>query len=379
MSMSELSDFKFSAGPWNIHTGADPFGPPVRKDRTFAEKLAILKKLQFDYVQFHDDDVVPDEASRRERERIARDMRKLLDSEGMKAEFVAPRIWEDPRTIDGAITSNNKADRAYAVERGKRSVDIANILGTHKIVLWPAREGTYIREAKDAVAATQHMLDFCNALLKYDSKCLILGEMKPNEPMDLMYLPSTGHFLALAYKTADPSRVGVLIESAHSILLGLDPADEMAYAIWHKKLWGVHLNDQNGLKFDEDKAFGSVNLRRAFNQVDVLVRNGYGKNGLKFDEDKAFGSVNLRRAFNQVDVLVRNGYGKNGEVVGLDVKAMRTQPFEKAHLHLKNSRETFLALARLSLSIDRKAWQGYVAERDYEGLEMFILKALMGK
>jgi len=343
MSMSELSDFKFSAGPWNIHTGADPFGPPVRKDRTFAEKLAILKKLQFDYVQFHDDDVVPDEASSRERERIARDMRNLLDSEGMKAEFVAPRIWEDPRTIDGAITSNNRADRAYAVERGKRSVDIANILGTHKIVLWPAREGTYIREAKDAVAATQHVLDFCNALLKYDSKCLILGEMKPNEPMDLMYLPSTGHFLALAYKTADPSRVGVLIESAHSILLGLDPADEMAYAIWHKKLWGVHLNDQNGLKFDEDKAFGSVNLRRAFNQVDVLVRNGYGK---------------------------------KGEVVGLDVKAMRTQPFEKAHLHLKNSRETFLALARLSLSIDRKAWQGYVAERDYEGLEMFILKAL---
>ena len=85
----------------------------------------------------------------------------------------------------------------------------------------------------------------------------ILGEMKPNEPMDQAYLPTVGHFLGLVYRTADPSRVGVLIESAHSILAGLDPSDDMAYALWHKKLWSVHLNDQNGLKYDQDKTFGS--------------------------------------------------------------------------------------------------------------------------
>ena len=56
--------------------------------------------------------------------------------------------------------------------------------------------------------------------------------------------------------------MGVLIESAHSILAGLDPSDDMAYALWHKKLWSVHLNDQNGLKYDQDKVFGSVDLRR---------------------------------------------------------------------------------------------------------------------
>ena len=51
-------------------------------------------------------------------------------------------------------------------------------------------------------------------MLDYDKNIRILGEMKPNEPMDLMYLPTTGHFLALAYKSRDPNRVGVLIESA---------------------------------------------------------------------------------------------------------------------------------------------------------------------
>jgi hypothetical protein len=36
-------------------------------------------------------------------------------------------------------------------------------------------------------------------------------------------------------------------------------------------------------------------------------------------------------------------------------------------------------LVDLATSVDRKAWQGYVEARDYEGLELFIIKNLMGK
>ena len=169
--------------------------------------------------------------------------------------------------------------------------------------------------------------------------------MKPNEPMDLMYLPSTAHFLALAARTAQPERVGTLIEAAHSILLGLDPSDEMAFALWHGKLWGVHLNDQHGLKFDEDKSFASANLRRAFNVVDVLVMNDYGA---------------------------------NGEVVGLDVKAMRTQPAGMALKHLSNSKRMFERLIAVSAGLDRSTISALRAARDYEELDMYILNALMG-
>ena len=265
---SKQEDFKFSVGPWNMHPGADPFGPPVREERSFADKLKTIKDLGFDYVQFHDDDAVPDSASSSEREEGAKKIKQMLDDHGLKAEFCAPRLWEDARGIDGPVTANDPQIRQWAIDRGKRSVDVARLLDTDKIVWWPAREGTYIRESKDAMKSFGYMLDWANALLDYDKGIKLMGEMKPNEPMDLMYLPSTGHFLALAYKTLDPSRVGVLIESAHAILLGLDPSDEFAYAMFHDKLWGVHLNDQNGLKYDQDKAFGAVDLRRAWNQVD---------------------------------------------------------------------------------------------------------------
>ena len=343
---STKQDFKFSAGPWNLHGGADPFGPAVREEKAFAQKLKTFKDLGFDYVQFHDDDAVPDEYSASEREKKAKEVRKLLDDHGLKAEIFAPRHWEHAHGIDGPITSNKAADRKWGIERGKRAIDVGRVLGSERFVWWPAREGTYVREAKDAVTSFGRMLEFIDTMLEYDKSIRLLGEMKPNEPMDLMYLPTTGHFLAMAYKSRDPNRVGVLIESAHAILAGLDPSDEFAYALFHKKLWGVHLNDQNGLKYDQDKTFGSVDLRRAFNQVDTLVRHGYGK---------------------------------QGEVIGLDVKAMRTQPADKAFLHLKHSKEIVLDLVDLSHRIDREAWQGYVGARDYEGLELFMLKNLMGK
>ena len=137
--------FRFSFGPWNIHEGADPFGPEVRKTVTFAKKLASYKKIGFDGIQFHDDDAVPGmgdlKMSATEIKKKAKELRKVLDGEGLTPEFVAPRMWFDPHTIDGGYTNNSAACRKYAIERSKRTIDIAQALGTKNIVLWLAREG----------------------------------------------------------------------------------------------------------------------------------------------------------------------------------------------------------------------------------------------
>src|SRR6516225_8695305 len=179
--------YRFTFGPWNISMGADPFGPPVRKEVAFAAKIREYKKLGFDGVQFHDDDVVPAELPHAAMLKGAAKVKKMLDGEGLFCEFIAPRLWEHPKTIDGAYTSNSAAERKYAVERSRKAVDIANALDCKNIVLWLAREGTYIREAKDPIIAVGRILEAVNALLEYDRTIRILGEMKPNEPMDQAY------------------------------------------------------------------------------------------------------------------------------------------------------------------------------------------------
>ena len=340
--------FRFTFGPWNIHEGADPFGPSVRDTLSFAQKLKTFKPLGFDGVQFHDDDAVPDmnDLDSAAITQKARALKNMLDGEGLVAEFVAPRLWEDPRTIDGGYTANDPACRAYAIERSLRAIDIANALGTKLIVLWLAREGTYVRESKDSKRSVDYLVEAVNRMLAHDSAIRIAIEPKPNEPVDHAYIPTTGHAIALGHLCSDPARVGVNIESAHAILAGLDPSDEMGFALAHKKLFTVHLNDQNGLKFDEDRSFGSIDLRRAFNQVRILDRYAYGS---------------------------------NGEFVGLDIKAMRTQKLGVSTKHLSNSRTIFLNLLEVSRGLDQKTVDGLIAERDYEELDLLIINALMGK
>jgi len=346
--MAKKHTYKFCFGPWNISEGQDPYGPPVRPPASFDWKLDQLKKLGFDAMMFHDDDAVPDIDNKSEAQirKETKELKKRLDGEGIAAEMVAPRLWFAPETIDGAYTSNDTKHRQYAVDRSLRSIDIARILGTDILVLWLAREGTYIRESKNGRLSVELLVEAFDKMLAHDKQVRLAIEPKPNEPMDHAYLPTIGHALAIAQLTRDPKRVGCLIESAHAILAGLDPADEIDFAMAFGKLWSLHLNDQNGLKFDQDKPFGSNNLRVAFNQVRALERNGYGR---------------------------------KGEYVCFDVHPFRTTKVEHWLAHLDNSRRTFLKLVAKARAFDERKAQQLIAERNYQDLDQMVIEHLLGK
>jgi Xylose isomerase len=342
-----MSKFKFSVGPWNVHNGADSYGPAVRNDIEFEEKIKKFAEMGFSAIQFHDDDAVPNmnELSEEEIKAEARKVKALLAKYNLVAEFVAPRLWMDPHTMDGGYMSSSEEDREFAMWRSYRSIDIANELGCDKIVLWLAREGTLCAESKSPVDATKNLVDAINKMLAYDANIKILIEPKPNEPVDRSICGTMGHVMGVSAATIDPSRVGGLLESAHAILAGLDPSHEIGFGLAMGKLWGVHLNDQNGIKYDQDKSFGVENLRQAFNQVKVLLENNYGS---------------------------------NGEYVGLDVKAMRTTKDEDSYKHLENSLKIVQALEDKVAKFDYNKQKELVAKRDFEGLEMYVMNLLMG-
>lgn len=342
-----MSQFKFSVGPWNVHTGADSYGPETRKAIDLETKFARFRELGFDAVQFHDDDVVPNmnDLTVEQIKAEARKVKALLDKYGLKAEFVAPRLWMDPHTTDGGYTSTSKEDREFAMWRSYRSIDIARELGCDLIVLWLAREGTLCAEAKSPVEATRQLVEAINGMLRYDDSIRVCIEPKPNEPIDRSFCGTIGHVMAVSAATIDPKRVGGNLESAHAVLAGLDPANEMGFALAFGKLFTVHMNDQNGIRYDQDKSFGVENLRSAFNQVKVLMDNGYGQ---------------------------------NGEYVGLDVKAMRTTSDEDSYEHLKNSLAIFKAMEDKVKKYDHAYANELIREKKFEQLEMYVMKLIMG-
>jgi len=341
-----MSRFKFTAGPWNVHNGADAFGPEVRPTIPFEEKIQKYAEIGLSGIQFHDDDAVPDMNNMTESQiiRYARDVRATLGKYGLTAEFVAPRLWMDPHTTDGGYTTNSKEDYEFAMWRSYRSIDIAKALGCNNIVLWLAREGTLCAESKQPVDKIKQLIRSIDCMLDYDPTIRVLIEPKPNEPIDRSYCGTLGHVMAVSSVSKDPRRVGAVLESAHAILAGLDPAYEMAFGLAFGKLWSVHLNDQNGMKYDQDKTFGVENLRNAFNQVKVLMDSNYGA---------------------------------NGEMVGLDVKVMRTQKSDDCYRHIQNSIQIVEMLEKKVEKFDNAFRDQCITERNYEKLEMYVMELLM--
>lgn len=341
-----MSDYRFSIGPWNVSEGRDPYGPETRPTKDLGWKLERFREAGFEAVMFHDDDVVPglEDLTHEQVLAEAEKVRAALDNAGLVAEFVAPRLWFHPLLVDGGFTSSDPKARAYSIERVKQTVDIARILGAELTVWWLAREGTYLREAKSYARALEQLVEAVDAILEHDPEIRLAIEPKPNEPVDLAYIPTIGHALAFAHLTRDPARVGGVVETAHAVLVGLDPADEMEFALAQGKLWSVHINDQNGLKFDQDKPFGSVNLRSAFDQVRVLERHGYAARGF----------------------------------VGIDVHSFRTTTMGHALDHLTNSRRTFERLVEKARTFDEAAADALIAERDYQTLDQMVIEHLLG-
>src|SRR5712664_3978274 len=168
--MPKPHDYKFCFGPWNLSEGQDPYGPTTRPAQTFDWKLEQLKKLGFDAMMLHDDDAVPDIDGKSGTQLRAetKELKKKLRDAGVAAEMVAPRLWFSPMTIDGAYTSNDLKCREYAIQRSLRCIDIANHLGTDLIVLWLAREGTYLRESKDGKRSIERVVEALDKMLAHD-------------------------------------------------------------------------------------------------------------------------------------------------------------------------------------------------------------------
>ncbi len=342
------TSYRFSVGPWNLSEGRDPYGPETRPALGLPEKIRKIREGGFDSVMFHDDDIIPDIDSKSTSliMKEAREVRKLVENEGLGIEMVAPRLWFSPHTIDGGFTSNAGADRDYALTRSLQAIDIAAEMGTDLLVLWLAREGTYIRESKSAAHSLKLLVGAVNKMLQHNPKIRIAIEPKPNEPVDMAYLPTAGHVLAFSHLTDSPARVGCVIETAHCILAGLDPVDELDFALAQNKLWSIHLNDQNGLKFDQDKPFGSVNLRSAFGQVMAIERHQYGS--------------------------------KDGACIAFDTHAFRTSDVKNGLDHAINSKKTFHRLLEKARSFDAKLAGKLVAARDYQALDQLVLDHLLG-
>jgi xylose isomerase len=271
---------KFTFGLWTVgNTGSDPFGESVREKKTPVELVHLLAEVGAWGVNFHDNDLVPIDATPSERDQIVRDFKKALGETGLVVPMATTNLFADPIFKDGAFTSNDSKVRAYALQKTMNAIDLGVELGAKMYVFWGGREGVESDATKDPVTSIKRSRDAMNYLCeyvrdrKYDLKFAL--EAKPNEPRGDIYNATTGHMLAFIETLDHPEMVGVNPEVAHEHMAGLNFSHGVAQAIDAGKLFHIDLNDQAFGRYDQDFRFGSVNPKSAFFLVKLLEDNKY--------------------------------------------------------------------------------------------------------
>jgi xylose isomerase len=268
-------EHKFTFGLWTVgNRGRDPFGSEVRPGKTPAELAYLLGEVGAYGVNFHDNDLIPLDATLAEREKIKADFHKVLKETGLVVSMATTNLFSDPVFKDGAFTANDPRVRAYALQKTLNAIDLGAEFGAKVYVFWGGREGVETDAAKnpsDALKWNRQAMNFvCEYILdrKYDLKVAL--EPKPNEPRGDMYLPTVGHMLAFIETLDYPEMVGVNPEIAHEHMSGLNFLHGVAQAWDRGKLFHIDLNDQRFGRYDQDFRFGMADIKGAFFLVKFL-------------------------------------------------------------------------------------------------------------
>src|SRR5690625_2124857 len=134
-------DDKFSFGLWTTGwTAQDQFGTATRPALELSAHVRKLAELGAWGFTFHDNDVVPFDATPAEREQILGELKKVTEETGLVIEMVTTDTFSHPVFKDGAFTSNDRSVRRFGLRKVLANVDLAAELGASTFVMWGGRQ-----------------------------------------------------------------------------------------------------------------------------------------------------------------------------------------------------------------------------------------------
>jgi xylose isomerase len=376
---------KFTFGLWTVgNVGRDPFGEATRSKLTAPQICDLLGEAGAYGVNFHDNDLVPIDATAAEAEQIKRDFKKALKDNGLVVPMATTNLFSDPAFKDGAFTSNNARIRAYAIQKTMRAMDLGAEMGAKIYVFWGGREGVESDATKSPVEAIKRFREAINFLCEYSISqgygYRFAFEAKPNEPRGHIYFAVTGSYLALIPTLDHPEMCGVNPEVAHEHMAGLNFVHQVAAALEQKKLFHIDLNDQEFGRYDQDFRFGSVNLKHAFFLVKLLEDHRYdgprhfdahAYRQSNYEDVKEFAKGSMRTY--QLLKEKAERWNKDAEIQGL-LKQINVQDPLLGKLTRKFSEKNAKKL--LATPLDRV--QLAEAALPYERLDQLTMEVLMG-
>jgi xylose isomerase len=378
--------FKFTFGLWTVgNSGRDPFGMPTREVISPVQIADLLGEVGAYGVNFHDNDLIPIDATPAQAEQIKKDFKRALKDNGLVVGMATTNLFSDPAFKDGAFTSNNAGIRAYAIQKTMRAMDLGAEFGAKNYVFWGGREGVESDATKDPVVAVERFREAINFLCEYNISqkynYKFAFEAKPNEPRGHIYFAVTGSYLAFIPTLDHPEMCGVNPEVAHEHMAGLNFVHQVAAALEQKKLFHIDLNDQEFGRYDQDFRFGSANLKHAFFLVKLL--EDYGYNGNRHFDAHAYRQSDLqdvkefaRGSMRMYELLVAKAKRWNADA---QIQALLKEINAQDSAMSKLTKKFSVANAKKLLAAPLDRVELAKARLPYEELDQLTMEVLMGE
>jgi xylose isomerase len=280
----------------------DPFGPGILSRVNSLEVADIIadagKKGLISYTAAHDDDLVPwdpanpedDMDSSGDTYKTLVQIKEKLQAGNVRYNMIGCALHPDPVFRNGGVANPDPRVRLLASQKVMRALRIGSFLGAKFFTYWVARDGFETQFAVPWEKTYRYIQEALNLVPKYcKEKGLSIKnatiEHKPNEPRGEMYLPTIGHSVAIISTLEDPDFWGCNPEVLqHDAMTNLSPVASIAFALYMKKLFFIHVGSQKPGQFDNDNppTIGMDGLKEMVSIIYII--NKYGWDGyIEFD------------------------------------------------------------------------------------------------
>jgi len=200
-------------------------------------------------------------------------LKTLLTQNDLGVSAINFRSRRTGHWLRGSFSSQLESERREVVADLKKAMDFAVELGCKRITTCPLNEGHDYLFEMDYNKAYDYMEETIGAAASYQPEVKICIEYKWNDPRARCLLGNAGETLAFCQRLGLPN-VGVTLDIGHSIQAGERPAQAAVMLAREKRLFYVHLND-NDKFWDWDMIPGAYNFLDFIEFFYYLRRLGY--------------------------------------------------------------------------------------------------------
>jgi len=210
-----------------------------------------------------------------------KELKKLLDGQGLNVSGINVRSRRQDKWIRGSFTSTLASERREVVEEFKMASDIALEFGTDRLSTCPLNDGhDYVFEM-NYLDAYRYAEETISEICAHNREVRLSLEYKLNDPRTRCLFGTAAETLSFC-QTVGAENLGVTMDFGHSILGKERPAQALCMLSKAKKLFYVHLND-NDRCWDWDLLPGAFHVNELIEFLYYLKKVNYDNDWYAFD------------------------------------------------------------------------------------------------